>query len=497
MLDLSTHSLHSYVGGNKHNMSSYKPKPPMDAALPSSCTGHPGKKEEPKLSDGTAGEAGSLPPGMKEEGGGIGVSNTPVTTYLKTGIEASIDYFKVTLPIPFGKEEFRDYWDDILKALHLPFDCYVKMKRGGALYERGWIFNEDTFIFSGGDLTKNSMGQETAMIEMKGDACRRFEERAIYENWSDTGINDRSKAFINNAWREFFEVLSKFLIHVTRFNVPVDDFGDIVPLSELKEKVAIGALTSPLRKHDRTYELDDDYVPSTIREGGLGWSFSLGGRSTQQLVIYDKKAETEKKYGKGSCLLPSWVRYESRFYHNKADSLFPELLKSLQSEDPLAFQKFAIGCLDTLISFKDKKLEGDNAYKSPVWDKWQSLIDTGSVPQPLRIEKPLLTIKGNAEWLKKEVFRTFFRVSAAYIEDMTSIFRYALQDGIAKATQEDFAILNASRKERGLEPFKTIEEAQSAVFWKAGLSVLPSDPVLSLFDEKRETKLVNAEEGDY
>ena len=496
MLDCYCHKVHTFCGGSYHFMEERRNNDNGDLAklaAEKTLEGNSAERMAPAVSGGSLQGVG------EDLGEGQGVSNTPITTYKGPSIDVCIDYIKVTLLFPYKDQsgDYQENWDDIFDALYLHEEDGIRLARGGSNFDNGWRFDEDLFLFSGGNLTRSASGLETSLIEMKGEACRRFEERAIWENYANTGILDRSDGFIHRAWFNFFSLIAKLPHRVTRFDVPVDDISGLIPLSEIKAKVIEGALTSPLRKREHTQELIDGEIigRGIVREQGLGWSYSLGGRSTQQLVIYDKKAEMEKKYGKGSVLLPSWVRYESRFYHDTSDVLFPELVKAMSSDEVLAFQRFAIGCLSKLITFRDKKMDGNNTYKAAIWDKWEEFIAMGEEPQYARLKKPILTIKANAEWIKKEVDRTFFRLVAAYPESLVSIVRYVLNDGSGKMNGDDLSIINSSRKSRGLEPYESEKDAQKAVYQAARLDYGSSKEILALFDEKRKTELEIKSDG--
>lgn len=470
-------------------------------------------EKQPSNGEATAAGGGSFPTGAaafeRSEGGGMdvgakrtqGLSNTPATTYNRPGIDFCIDYFKATMAVPFdpASKSSMDCYSKILQSLYLTMDDAIALGYGNSKYEKGWRFDEDLFIFSGGNLTLTSYGSPTSLIEMKGEACRRFEERAKNAERDNPDVNVDSPAFITAIWARFFKEASEYVYKVTRFDVPVDDIGGLVPLEELKAKVLEGALTSPMRMRDTTRELgeDEEGKRGTVREQNLGWSYALGGRTSQQLTIYDKKAQMEKKLGPGCVLIPHWVRYEVRYYKDKANAMFPQLVAAVSDPDPLAFQRFCVGCLASMVTFREKRLDGDNTYKAPVWGKWAAFIAVGELPQSVRLKKPFLTLKRNADWFKKEVVRTLFRFAATYPKFIIDIIRYALQSGIAKANKDDLAIINSALKADGQEAYPELSDAQATVFNAARLDILPAKEILALFDEKRTVELEKiTQEGD-
>lgn len=108
----------------------------------------------------------------------------------------------------------------------------------------------------------------------------------------------------------------------------------------------------------------------------------------------------------------------------------------------------------------------------------------------------MLTLKEYALWLAKGTDRTLIRVLIAYLEDMSGVMRYLIGDAIPKFDKVDLAIVNEQRALTGRRPFHSVEEAQAAIFYTAGIENLPSDAVLSLFDDKRayEMKMTKKKE---
>lgn len=397
---------------------------------------------------------------------------------------------------------------DILQAFYVTPDMEVQLKHGGSHYEKGYQFGENFFIFSEGTDTR-VQGMDTMLIELKGDSIRSLMRRAAtherYVNHNkDADENDPK--FQRWVWCKIFAVIEKYPHRVTRIDVPTDDFSGIIPLEELKYKCLHKHYVSRMRKPSLEREVTDgesDEVEEYAKEhqnGKKGWSFTLGRRtSASQLCIYDKKAEMDAS-GAGIVLAAQWLRFESRFYKDRAEELFPKLKAAYESEDPLAPQRFIVGCLAALVEFKEKRLSSDNTYKADTWKPWETLIATADIPQFASLADKTLTVKDNAAWLKKACDRTIVRVLIAYAEDIVDVIRYLVVDGIGKCDKIDLDIANEMRGQIGRTPFGELGDAQAAVFNAVGGGKLPSDAVLQLFDDKTVVEIkpikTDKKEGD-
>ncbi|MBE6127038.1 MAG: replication initiation factor domain-containing protein [Erysipelotrichaceae bacterium] len=421
-----------------------------------------------------------------------GVSNTPAITY--KAIETSIDYFKVRLDFTYESrvDAHVEAVDEILKRFYLTRDMEVKQPKGFSNYANAYKFDEDFVICSGGELTKAN-GVETMLIEMKGDACDRFLRRASF---AETGSEECAPELAVKAWSNVFQYLLTLPHKVTRFDIPVDSVGDLIPLEELKEKCRNKVFTTRCKRKKEEKEIlegeDEDSKTKQIIDG-LGWSYVLGTReSARQLTIYDKKAESEAH---GFVVnVATWIRFETRYYGEMANLMFDQLAEAYKTLDALKVQQFIVGCLSTIICFREHRLSGNNSNKAPIWGPWKELIDMGMEPQKVKLAKTVLTIKQNAVWLKGSTDRTSTRMHAVYIEDGADVDRYLLADGIAKLDKEDLAVVNAGRRDIGRPEYETVQEMQAALFQKYGLDKIPSDDVLAIFDEKIAVNVVPIKE---
>lgn len=489
--------------------------PEMGSAADAASSGHGtrGGEEEPSSGSAIAAGGGSLPPGDGADdvksaapAAEAGLSNTQYMTYQPPKgmvVKVSIDYFKVRFLFPYSMRDgdLKDAWTKILAAFYLTPDMECELNHGGSHYERGYQFGENFFVFSGGNQTKVG-GCETSLIEMKGDTCRSFLMRAANHERFFKGNNDADAddpEFARKVWSNAFKAIMEFEGKVTRFDVPVDDFSGIVPLNELKLKCLRKEYVSRMRKPNIEREIDcgdeEDEFAKEIK-GGKGWSFTMGRRtSPQQVCIYDKKAEIEAS-GHGEVLAPSWVRYESRFYGDRADELFPKLAEAYASDDPLAHQRFIVGCLAALIEFKEKRLSQDNTYKSETWSKWKMLIACGEIPQFAKVVTNILSLKESALWLAKATDRSLVSVLIAYAEELPDVIRYLIIDGLPKFDKVNLEVANEQRMAIGKKPYKDVEEAQAALFERARGDLVPCDSVIDLFDKKRTVSIKPIEKKD-
>lgn len=89
----------------------------------------------------------------------------------------------------------------------------------------------------GGKITKTKEGLNTILLEMKGSACRDFEERVLINTVYVNGeISDREE--MNRKARiDLIEYCLKIGGICTRIDIPVDDFSGNITINEIKEKI--------------------------------------------------------------------------------------------------------------------------------------------------------------------------------------------------------------------------------------------------------------------
>ena len=441
-----------------------------------------------------------------------GLSKTPAITYPMTAeaigaagrksIEVRIDYLKVRFDFTYDDwlPEVMEYWDRILDAFLIDRETRVDLKHGGSRYTQGIVFEQDFFVFYGGEATKSN-GMPTSIIELKGQACERFGLRAIYKAMDELGreLTDAEEAeVVRKAWGAAFSVILSLPHRCTRIDIPVDDFNENIPIKELTHKCVHREFVSRIKKAFNAKGDPVAYVEATddeaIIRNGYGWSYTLGKPdSERQLCIYDKKSEFEQIHH-GFVNADSWIRFESRFRGDHASWMMEIIAQACMSDDSLAFRKCVIGALADIIEFKDERWNGENTYKSDTWKPWADFIALGVELPKFKANIPVQTIKTNALWEKKDVSRCHFRMHMAYMEQFDEIDAYMLMEGMKRADGTDLAIINNSRKARGQKPFASLEEMKAEAVKRFPGDGSFSDPVLVLFDEDITVELEAVEE---
>ena len=422
-----------FAGGTTHFMNSKildsKPVGPAAAA----SNGHVTRdnEEEPSTGEAVAARGGTLPSavGVGEAAAPSGVSNTQYLTYPipKGAIMTEIDYLTLRFCFIFSLTDpvLKPICLEILEAFYIKPEMMVQLDYGNAYYDKGYQFGPYFIIFSEGKKSM-SQGRETMLIELKGSGCDDLMVRAAdHERFvnGDKNANPYDPAFQRKVWSRVFKVVMKHPHKVTRLDIPTDDISGIIPLDELKRKCACKEYVSRMRKPTTIRdsqngqqiegEIDDSAKEQT---DGLGWTFEMGRRtSAQQLCIYDKREEFLRSGGIVNT--PHWIRFEVRFYRDRADEMFEKLVEAYLGDDPLGPQKFIVGCLPALIEFKERRLSSDNTYKAETWGPWKTLIAQGEVQQLAVLAKKTHIIKENALWIAKACSKDFLRVLIAYRED--------------------------------------------------------------------------------
>lgn len=447
-------------------------------------------KEAPSTVEALAAVSGPLPPAIKDGGaeGAQGVSNTPALTYQSGAIQTSLDYFTVRIDITFESQEPEaiEFYDKLLDALYVRREDCIKWPRGVNGYDNSYYFPEGVLISSGGSGT-SSNGVENAFLELKGDSITKLIERAVTITKMVTGVYDDSPAFEVKVISKLFEVIREVPHKVTRIDIPVDLFGgEVIPLAELKEKCIQKVFTTRAKRKKEEKEVIEGEEADKVAKQVLddpGWSFTIGSRnSPRQLCIYDKKAERER--AGGYVHSDTWIRFETRYHGEMADKRFEQIADAYKTLDPLIVQKCIVGCLATMVCFKEYKLANDNTYKAPNWKAWDRLIAMGDVPQKVKLKKSVPTVKRNADWIKTSTDRILIRLLLVYIEDGADVLRYLIGDAITKLTSEDLAIVNAGRRDIDRPTYDDVGHMQATLFNGYHLEKIPGDAVLALFDEK-------------
>lgn len=228
---------------------------------------------------------------------------------MSNNIEVKIDYFSATFPLMCDAEDsllFKVHEMVRLMATYLNVKNHeiVRSKYSQNNYNYQYLLGEYIILRLDGPL--NACYQRTCHLEMKGDACRDFENRNKDKNW----IN-------------FLLFMAQLNSNFKRIDIAIDDFkGDIITLPWIMDKIKNKYYVSVFKSKPR---------PIGTLEDGLTIQFG-GNDSEIELVIYDKKQErkTRRKENK----YDYWVRYEMRFRNNNAERVAYKL-SSLYSEEEI------------------------------------------------------------------------------------------------------------------------------------------------------------------
>ncbi len=198
----------------------------------------------------------------------------------------------------------------------------------------------------------NDCYQKTCHLEMKGEGCRDFERRN----------NDKT-------WRDLFLFMVMLNAKFKRIDIAIDDYvGDVIDLEYLSNKIKNHFYTSIFKSNPR---------PIGTLEDGLTYQFG-SNLSKSELVVYDKKAEQEKR--KKVCSREYWVRYELRFRSDNAEAIATKIVTKYE------LQKLAYEQLYRMLDIKE-----DNSYS--VREQSRVLTDSRWTSFLNNVEKGMLVIQ--------------------------------------------------------------------------------------------------------
>lgn len=376
-------------------------------------------------------------------------------------VQFCIDYLKVRFNGIFILSSHGDIWS----ALGLNEGLFSRIA-GRSGYRDGFELDEGLFVFYGGEFTRNSSGEETWLLEMKGKACRNFENR-----FPGSGFEESDR-----RWADFLRLLLLKGGVCTRIDIPTDDLSGSVPFAPLREKIARREYVSRMRRFSINDSLPPDIQSSceVISSSNGGYTATLGSRESIQLCIYNKKAERESAgYAVNA---GSWIRYEVRYYHSCAEQALP-LVESAMREGRTA--GFWLGCLSNIIRFVDKR-EG-NLSRCVTWQPWADFVDDGLAEDIRTRARPDMTVRGNARWLDDDASKAVARVSLVHPEESDDVFAFILNSGASRLDEKDLMIVNAERVDLGLEPYGSVADAILEIASNSIMLKDVSDRVADLF----------------
>ena len=381
-----------------------------------------------------------------------GSSNTPHT---ELKINTSIDYLKFRFDVGFANN--REFFTKLFEELAMDPS---EFGRGGVYnnYLNHLSLGVGAVLAYGGTMTLNSNGQETTLLELKGQACRQFEERRWRLDPHAREL-DWEKA-INGYWMKLLELCKLEMQGTcTRIDMPTDCLDGFITVDEIRQKVKNREYTTNMRRLELTddAEAPDFQIPedvrkrmtgvATIRDSKLsGYTATFGSRKAAQLCIYDKAAEQWLKAGNNQ--YESWVRFEVRYYHDVADREILSLIRAMQ--DGIAKQHI-MGCLYYAIKFKEPNSK-DEKHRSEAkeWSKWTEMLRGARRGAGFAIVRGDSSIERNAKWAFRECAKTFARLSLAFELPPEAFSRALTVRGIPLLTAEDYQEINEYRERCGL-----------------------------------------------
>lgn len=251
-----------------------------------------------------------------------GESKSPVIPPKTLDNNVCIDYLKVRFDGCFDKNDLK--YKMLLTILGVKpdeFDGHIPVSG----YKFTVVYDVNVFISWGGKYTALDDGTETTMLELKGQACREFEQRQ--GNWFN---------------------LLKYIADVggvcKRIDIPLDDFNQFIKMPTILDKIYKGLYVTGFRAK-----------PQIISSNGVTITFGAGSGSKKQLCIYDKKAEREFRNYNVMC--DSWIRFESRFMDENAQPVMLDVMKSMKDG---SFGDYVKRVLRGLLDLKEKNSDDFN-----------------------------------------------------------------------------------------------------------------------------------------
>ncbi len=433
-----------------------------------------------RLMDHGDGQVGQSGPGGSP--GEASCNTPPSSPFNRHG--TCIDYLKVTFPHGFEKD--RDKFSDLLELMVIDEDASEAMRSMHG-FNNVLRIAPGTNLAYGGTMTIRKSGEETTMIEMSGEGCRDFEDRYFSRIFMKDQTADRGKT-IRKAWIELIEMCRSLDGTCKRIDLPTDDYSGDITVEDIKKKVALHEYSTQLRALEVTDQKGDGDLKDvkTVRDSKLsGYSATFGTRKSLQLCIYDKLAE---RMSKGiDPHVESWMRFEVRFYHDRADQELRELLAALKAGTESAH---IVGCLAAVINFKEPSGRND-AHKclAHTWAKWTEMTKAGSEVQAFSVSPRVMSIESNASWLVREGGKSFLRILTALDGKGFAAIGSALGiKALGKMTKADLQYVNQYRKATGCAEFESLDELRSYVLGIPDLVVEFDGPITDLLLGKRSKK---------
>lgn len=330
----------------------------------------------------------------------------------KPGIYTVIDYCKFSFNLSWIWSE--SIVRSICKILKVNYQDCDNNGYGTRQYGLKMTYDEGLDVLSKPRSEAQRIGVEDYFIvEMKGSACRYFEQRG-------------------GDWKELFTFLNDNKAIMHRVDVAVDDMAGIIDINVLSEKLENKCYTTKQFRYTSYKEelkcktdpypcltLDDE-DPEIIKTRS-GWSATLGCKKTCQLQFYDKYAERKAK--NIDVLVKNWLRCELRFYDYKAQNVLPILYEAFNEDN---FPKTAMHLLGSVIEIKDDVSNFTNKsdfYKAKTWMNWSLFIEGIPLDRKLLVPgrqesfDPETAVTSRMAWAERCWPRTLTMMRASFDND--------------------------------------------------------------------------------
>ena len=169
-------------------------------------------------------------------------------------------------------------------------------------------------------------------------------------------------------WVEFLTEILEIGGRITRLDVALDDFNELLDFSVIENKIKNGEVISltRTRKVDERFEFSkrEDF---DNRGASKGKTLYFGKRGSEFLLrLYDKKKEQENK--KIFVEFDSWQRYEMELRKEKAIDFVKHLC------DGMELAELYLAVLNAHIRFVDPVPNQKNRSRWPISDFWKDFL---------------------------------------------------------------------------------------------------------------------------
>jgi hypothetical protein len=402
-----------------------------------------------------------------------GCSNTP---HRQLFFNTCIDYLKFRFSRSYTEEA--SFFEELLKILSVDLSESAELP-GINGYTVKLELGPGLSLWYGGTITKDCYGHATTVLEMKGEACRDFEERRFFQE--ENAEQKDWDAIIRKGWLDLLVEARRMEGQCTRVDLPTDDLSGTITTDLIKAKVQNREYTTKMRRLEVTDETDmnlfngaSESLPgyASILDSKLkGYSATFGSRDSMQLCIYDKAAERTVR---GFVVdVKSWIRFEVRYYHKNAEAEIPFLITALENGTE---SEHIVGCLATAIEFKEpNNCDQDHRSEAKSWGKWDDFLRGVRKNEPFAHEEPVYAIETNAKWLVKEAAKAIARLSLATNFRPELIAKALCIKGCQRINKTDFQSINRYRRERGKHPIHSVDALVAALFGEEGEASFPKE----------------------